>query len=227
MRSVFFGGLLSAICLINETAVAAPFLPAGVTPGSPYHLVFITRDPRDGVSSNIADYNTFVNDQAALNPVLTGNNVGVTYFAIGSTTTVDANANAVVSAPVYNFFGQKVADSFVDMWDGSLDTAVRYDQFVNSGFPDLYTGTEAAGLGFAGSELGTANPRAGLGNLATSDWVTNATTPQASAYAFYGLSEVIIAPASTTVPEPNAATIWLLLGLGMIVRKRLNARPTN
>jgi hypothetical protein len=58
--------IASVICVLIQTSGnAAPFLPSGVAPGTPYHLVFVTRDGHDGISSSIADYNTFTNAQAA------------------------------------------------------------------------------------------------------------------------------------------------------------------
>ena len=148
--------------LLQASADAAPFLPTSVTPGSPYHLMFVTQDGRDAASANIADYNAFVNAQAALNPTLTGADVGVTYFAVGSTGAIDARANALVTAPVYNFNDQKIADSFTDIWDGALDAPVAFDQFVAGGFPDMFTGSDNAGFAILGSELGAASPGRGF-----------------------------------------------------------------
>ena len=208
----FYWLLVSAITLLLQAAAdAAPFLPTSVTPGSPYQLMFVTRDGRDAASASIADYNAFVNVQAALNPTLTGTNVGVTYFAVGSTSAIDARANAIVTAPVYNFNDQKIADSFADIWDGTLDAPVAFDQFIAGGFPDMFTGSDSAGFAISGSELGTASPRSGLSNFASFRWVDDSVAPQASPYAFYALSEPIIAPPATAVPEPTTLLIWSLL----------------
>lgn len=208
-------GAFTAILLANHSANAAPFVPTLVAPGSPYHLVFVTRDTRNANSTNIADYNAFVNAQAALNPTLTGTNVGVTYSAIGSTASINARVNAPVTAPVFNFNDQSVAGSFSDIWDGSLGNAVRYDQFVAIGFPDMFTGSTTAGFAFVGNELGTLSPRTGLANFSTSRWIDDSVAPQANNYAFYALSEQIIAPGGTSVPEPTSIAIWSLIGLGL------------
>jgi len=157
-------------------ASAAPLVPPGVAPGSPYHLAFVTSGTRDATNSNIADYNAFVNAQAANNPALTGTNMGVNYFAIGSTTSVDANANAVVSAPVYNLNGDLLATGFADMWDGSLNNPIRYDEFGTPGFPDVWTGTQASGVAFAGQELGADPARTGLAIVPILDGLTTQTT---------------------------------------------------
>lgn len=212
----FLLAIVAVSCMANVSE-AAPFVPAGVAPGGTYQLVFVTSGARDSTSTLIADYNTYVNNQAAQNPVLTGTNMGVQYFAIGSTTTVNANANAAVTGPVYNFNGDKVADNFADMWDGSLDNAIRYDEFASlATFPDLWTGTTTAGIGFVGNELGTSSPRAGIAFASTSIWISDAIGPSSVDFAFYGLSQTLTAP----VPEPS--TLIALIGSAAVLLFRRN-----
>lgn len=210
--------LVAAMCA-STMCQAAPFVPSGLTPGSSYHLVFVTSSARDATSGQIGDYNTFVNNQAALNPTLTGTNTGVQYFAIASTTTVDANVNAAVTAPVYNFNGDKVADSYADLWDGTLDNAIQYDAFGNfASFPDIWTGTTTAGVGLAGSELGTASPHSGIAFAANSLWISDAVSPAATNMAMYGLSQELTVP----VPEPSTWALAIVGGAAMLlVRRRI------
>lgn len=215
--------IVTLILALNATPThAVPYLPPSVAPGSTYHLVFVTSTTRDGASTNIADYNTFVNNAAANNPVLTGTNVGVNYFAIASTATINANANAAVSDPVYNFNGDKVADNFADMWDGTLDAPILYDEFVNIGFPDIWTGSQLNGNAFVGFEMGNSIPRTGLGNFNTDRWISDAVGPQQINMSLYALSQQLTAPDSTvSVPEPVTATLLLAGTLAMTRRRRV------
>jgi hypothetical protein len=66
-------------------------IPPGLSPGDQYHLIFLTSGTRDATSSNIADYDAFVTDQANLSPVLAA--LGTTWRALGSTGTANAIDN--------------------------------------------------------------------------------------------------------------------------------------
>jgi hypothetical protein len=203
-----------AVLCLASVVLAAPYVPPGLTAGDPYHLVFVTRDTRDAASTLIGDYDAFVQGQAALNPVLTGTNVGVQYGVIGSTAAADAFSHASVAAPVYNFNGDKVADNAADLWDGTLDNAILYDQFVNFGFPDVYTGTDSAGAIAVGSALGDPSPRTGLASVTTALWIDDSNVGQTTPYSFYALSEPLAAPGdSGGVPEPATA---LLVCVGLL-----------
>ena len=55
-----------------------------LNPGDTYHLVFVTEGTRDATSTDIADYNAFVKAEAE-RPGATTENLGINWFAIGST----------------------------------------------------------------------------------------------------------------------------------------------
>lgn len=202
-----------SVAAFGPCAQAAPYVPPSLSPGDSYHLVFISDGLHDATSGVISTYNNFVQSQAALNPVLTGTNVGVTYKAIASTTAIDANANAVVSAPVYNFNGDKIADNFADMWDGNIDNPIAYNQFVATVFPpDIWTGSQPSGIASVGAELGQANPRTGRSDLADSRWVDEIFSNSTFNSRFYGLSQQLTVP----VPEPSSF-ILAMCGLLSVV----------
>ena len=105
-------------------AEAGPVLltPAGLSPGESFRFVFVTDGTRDATSTNIADYNGFVNTQAG---GATYNGSVVTWAAIASTPTVNAIDNVGPSlAPVYLSDGTIVATSTTTasggLWDGDL-----------------------------------------------------------------------------------------------------------
>jgi len=224
----------ASVLLVSLAAVftcqgshAAPFVPAGLSPGDKYHLVFITDGLRDATSSSIADYNNFVQGQAALNPGLTGTNMGVVYKAIASTTAIDANVNAPVSATVYNFNGDKIADDVTDMWDGSIDNPIAYTQFVTTVFPpDIWTGSTTAGLRFVGNELGQANPRTGRSDLADGRWIDEIVSNSSFNSRFYGLSQELVVPG---VPAPSSFVLaaFAMLPVGAISYRRRRGGGNN
>lgn len=80
------------------------------------HLMFTTQVRINVNTSDIEVYNTFVNDQADFSELTDD----ATWFAIPSTTSVDARENAFVEVPVYRIDVILLASDFADMWDGSL-----------------------------------------------------------------------------------------------------------
>ena len=76
-------------------------------------MLFVTSSTRDATSSNIVDYNGFVQGVAD-DEWLTGGPIldGVSWAAIGSRNTVIDRDNALVVGAVYNLAGKKAADHF-------------------------------------------------------------------------------------------------------------------
>ena len=120
---------LAAFALPAAQIMAAVIPPIGLSAGQQYQLVFVTADGRDATSSNIADYNTFVTNEAALNALLPA----ATWHDVGSTASVDANVNAPSGGlPVYNTAGQLVATAGTGLYTATLVNPILYDQFGNA-----------------------------------------------------------------------------------------------
>ena len=49
----------------TEVSSTWSLIPTGLVPGDPFRLLFLSSTDRDGSSSDIADYNTFIQDRAA------------------------------------------------------------------------------------------------------------------------------------------------------------------
>ena len=140
------------ISVFTAVSAHAVIIPTGLDPGDSYHLAFVTHDKTPAASTDIEFYNTFVQDQAALNPTLTGTDENVFWYAIGSTRLADARDNAVVGAdtPVYLLDGStKITDGFADLWAGtsvSLDNTLSLTQFaIPTTTLYVWTGTNSMG----------------------------------------------------------------------------------
>jgi hypothetical protein len=52
---------IAAVAMTATSAISVPItLPSGLNPGDQYRLAFVTSSTRDALSTNIADYNNFV-----------------------------------------------------------------------------------------------------------------------------------------------------------------------
>jgi len=217
--------VVAATFLMFASAAQAVIVPVGLNPGDTYHLVFVTSGGRDATSSDIDDYNDFVQAQAALSPAITGTDLGVQYFAIASTETVDAIDNAPISGPVYLTDGTTlVATGSADMWDGFLLSTLNKTQYGGIHTENhVWTGTLSNGLkGGAGNPgifyLGSTSPPvvgAGINTHTTSLWTAGTFFSPDNILPFYAISEPLSVPVSA-VPEPTTLSLGIFAAGGLI-----------
>lgn len=192
---------------------------------TPYRLVFVTQaNFLPNAETSIAGFNTIVTNQANLNPTLAG--LGTTWTVIGSTASVDARDNTGTNpfvdgtgVAIYNTGGLRMATSNSDLWDGTLENRVGFNQFGNTQLNAVYTGSQSDGTRFVGAELGNASARFGSSSVADSTWVNQGTfSPALGLFAMSGVlyNGAPIAPAA--VPEPS--TLLLLGAMGLIGYRR-------
>ena len=101
--------------------------PAAVAAGAKFRLLFLSSTKRNGSSTDIATYNTFVQDRAAAGH--TGiQTYSAGFRAVGCTAAVDARDNTATTytstdmgVPIYWLNGAKAADDYEDFYDGSWD----------------------------------------------------------------------------------------------------------
>lgn len=194
-----------SLSAITGVAQAALIVPEGLAPGETYQLAFVTSGTTAATSADIGDYNAFV--QSAASAAGMG---GVTWTVIGSTATVNANANALVTGKVFNMNGELVASGYADFWDGTHTVGVGIDYNENNitrNF-NVWTGSTASGASSATAALGNATVVWGESTFSSSGWIARATQTATVNYALYALSAPLTAP----VPVPAAA--WLF-GSGM------------
>ena len=137
--------------------------PSGVNAGGKFRLLFASTAKRDASSSNIADYNRFVQGRArAGHSAIRAYGAG--FRAVGSTASVDARDNTCstgTGVAIYFLNGNKVADDYSDFYDNSWDEERfhRTEYGVNlGGFVQVWTGSNNDGTGANGNELGQARP---------------------------------------------------------------------
>ncbi len=233
-KSIFVLALAaSAFCAIFALPLAAAVIPPiGLSPGSPYQLIFVTADTTQATSSNIADYNSFVQTEAlaSLSSVVQS----ASWAAIVSTADVgssSASVNAFSDGtyPVYNTAGQLVEPAGGGGLYGPpavlLQNLPDYDQNGNLDVSTAWSGTSVFGRLVPGNTylMGQAAPIVGVDNLNSDvgQWIDNfATEPNSNSYPIYALSAPIMSP----VPEPGTLILFAIGAIGLFAAARGTAR---
>ena len=185
-------------------------IPAGIEPGDSFRLLFVTSATRDASSTDIADYNAFVQTAA-------GGNDSIKPFkgkftALISTATVDARDNTATTGtgvPIHWLGGERVADDYADLYDKDWDSVSGKTEGGDSYTGLVWTGGNKAGEKSGQRYAGADEVR--LGDL--SDATLPLSSPQAAAssetHPLYALSPVITVaqpePEPTPTPAPEEA----------------------
>ena len=193
--------------------------PAGLTAGDEFRLLFLSSTKRSSTSTNIADYNTFIQNLAAAGHAdIQAYSAG--FKAVGCTSAVDARDNTGTTGtgvPIYWLNGAKAADNYADFYDGSWDDEANDKNEAGTNGPDTsqdtnfpVTGCSHNGTGatfrqtlgasdFTGRRLGLPNS-VGQGPL-SSNTALNSDHP----HPMYGLSEVFQVAAAANAPPAFSA----------------------
>ncbi len=190
-----------SMVLMSISAFAAPItVPTGLNVGE----VFLTSLASTASSTNIADYNAFVQSQADASAL---GALGAT----ASTAAVDArdNTNTNPASPgvaIFNLGDALVANNNADLWDGTIGAPINVDENGNIGFAsDPFTGTTSSGVASA-NPLGSVFPDlvdTGTASAVTAEWITatGGETPDFFTRSLYAISDVLTVQAA--VPEPG------------------------
>ena len=221
ITSLILASLFGAT-IASQAAVIT--MPTGLSAGDQYRLVFVTSTTIAATSTDIATYNTFVNDLATLEGLNYIAGQTTTWTAIGSTATDNARDNTSTTGAgtgigIYLLDGATlIANNYADLWDGSIDNLLNIDEQGNFN-PTTFTWTGTGSSGTAQSALGTATPTWGNPIFTSSRWInrlSGATWPNTNEYSMYAISGVL------TVPEPSS-TALLGLGLSSLLLRRRRA----
>jgi hypothetical protein len=219
MKKIFW---IALILVAQPNADAKTLLPADLNPGDTYQLVFVTSGTIMARDSEIRVYNDFVQAAADLakidmNSPLFG--LDVTWKAIVSTLELNADVNAEVNGPVYNLQGQRVANDYNDMWDGSLINPISFNERGEHAGSQVWTGSWYDGKTQTYYVMGTQYAYEGLSLATNTEWSTMNKMPNGRYRPLYAMSSPL------TVPVPVPAAIWLFgSGLGALFVLRRKGR---
>ena len=204
-------------------------IPTGVTLRDKFRLLFLSSTKRNGSSTNIADYNTFVQTRAAAGHAdIRAHGSG--FRAIGCTSAVDARDNTFTTyirpdkgVPIYWLGGTKVADDYEDFYDGTWDDEVNDKNESGSDGPDTsqeanypITGCQDDGtedfvahlqraLGSTSGFVRAGRPNSSEDGKGPIDGNHRATTT--TSRPMYGLSQVFQVVDNTYPPSLTSATV--------------------
>ena len=144
----FTTGSDSVPAVTNESTVATKVIanwslaPTDLAVGTKFRLLFLSSTKRDALSTDIADYNTFVQARAAAGHAdIQAYSAG--FRALGCTSDTDARDNTLTTytttdkgIPIYWLDGAKAADEYEDFYDGSWDDEVNDKNESGTNGPD-------------------------------------------------------------------------------------------
>ncbi|HKK18522.1 MAG TPA: hypothetical protein VJ952_07555 [Opitutales bacterium] len=203
--------------------------------GDTYHLAYVTTATRDANSTDIAVYNTFVNDDAATQDVTNQSggsvNLGsVNWFAVASTGTTDAIDNAIITASVWDIYNTLndgaasatddgfLASDATDFWDFKFPPNTGNNSGnpivdLNGGNNNVWTGTDAGGIANAALGEGTGSLRHWTGWWNWDDPFN--TDANDTLRPMLAVSQEL-----QVVPEASVALLVGLAGLALLRRRR-------
>jgi hypothetical protein len=217
--------------------VAIITTPPDLQPGDEYRLAFITLNRTTALSMSIATYDEFVTAEANTSPQLVG--LGTTWQTIGSTSSVSAKihtdtddspagANGV---PIYRLDGQRIADDYDDLWDGSIQNPlyVAQDGTILDTCCGTWTGSAFNGVVVPGSELGAVDQSVvdGAPNATGSNWIQTNPFSADSLQFLYGISDVLTVPRPITVQGGLVQECSTTGGTNVDVSADISRFPTN
>lgn len=229
--------LLFAIVAATPMPAQVVRIPGGLNPGDEYRLTFLTSAMRDATSSNIEDYNEFV--QKVADAASEVGSWGIEWKAAASTAEVDARDNTKSNpetmgpgVPIYLINGELMAADYNLFWnrdDNPLDVYYNVTELGARISPPndfenvlAWAGSEPGGAGASSPRPRTLGSDTVLAGWAADDsqfvWGTQA-RPSQNLYHLYALSEVL------TVPESSARWLYVAAPLLAVMIDRTVRLP--
>ncbi len=195
---------------IDEKGVSANWslVPSDLSVGDRFRLLFITSTQRNAESTDIDDYNAHVQNAATLADDSIIRSYSDGFRVLGCTTSVNARTNTETTsgdtdAFVYWLDGEKVADTYADLYDGSWDSFNRKTEDADDVVPAVavYTGCLNNGNTDAGEQLGASHARFSSDNAPFKSGFSLGTFANKP---FYALSQVFLI---TDVPDITGVSV--------------------
>ena len=180
-----------------------PLKPSGLSVGDEFRLMFVTSTRRNASSTNIEDYNAFVQRRAAVgHAAIRPTSISSKFKVVGSTGTIDARNNTATTytndepgVQIWWLNGGKLGDDYRDFYDGSWDSR-QSNAGRNEGgaqFPPwqwIWTGTDDDGTATA-NPLGATSTVTHFRMLNFTGTLNNTgTNPKSELQSLLGLSPV-------------------------------------
>ena len=199
-------------------AATSDLIPTDLA-GDRFRLIFVTYQGHAATSTDIENYNAYVQSQANASNALAGIKTHSSSFRVlGSTADVDARDNTYTTytddepgVPIYWLNGNKVADDYADLYDGSWDDEANPTLRNGNTIPPtvIWTGsstngTELIATGNVSRALGKSFVQTGrLNHDPGGPLETNlASNPAIEDFRYYALSPVFVVP-----PKVNAIAL--------------------
>ena len=204
----------------DGTVTWTDIVPDCLSPGDQYRILFVSRKfiPDSVASNTINSYNDWVQQVAAASSDADFAAISSSFKMFGSTAATSARDNTGTTGMgtgirTFYFKGNKVADDYADLYDGSWDSQEPYDEHgaVLSNVIRVMTGSTSGGLKSSSRPIRAASilmneiTATGLPQTLNSElfWSDNASPSQR----LYALSGVLIAPTTpTSAPADLTAT---------------------
>ena len=204
--------------------------PSGLAAGDRFRLLIVTSTTRTAQSASIGDYDAHVQSAVASgngHPDIQSYSSG--FRVLGTTGTVNARDHTETrdtdtSAPIYYLNGEKVADDYAGLYDGTgWDSDLPRDEsgevigeihpyYPEDSDPEVWTGTNSDGTaayhGSLGAYLGFSNAPSSTNIVfgrprISGQELRRDIRGRGVSYSLYGLSEVFVAPS----PPSTDATL--------------------
>ena len=203
--------------------------PTGLNTGDQFRLLFLSSTKRDATATDIATYNTFIQNRAAAGHTdIRDYSAG--FRAVGCTADTDARDNTSTTyttsdkgVPIYWLNGTKAADEYEDFYDGSWDDEANDKNESGTDGPDTsqisnfpftgctHEGTEKFTVLDLSQALGSTvfNPAIGRPNSSSGGNGPLSSTSSVNPIdrPLYGLSGLFQVAAAVNTPATGAPTI--------------------
>ena len=220
--------------LPTEVPADWSLIPSGLSEGDQFRLLFISSEHRTAAATDIATYNTWVQDLAKAGHTDIQDYSSV-FRAVGSTEDMDARDNTRTTGAgvaIYWLGGNKVADDYADFYDESWDeeASMKNESGTAETGVSAWTGSDHDGTEFFNADttsraLGNSNNAwvaFGKTNSDSHGPLSGATLGRGSDKRIYGLSDVFVVVAANT-PATGTVTISGTAQVGEVLTAEISA----